>query len=290
MNICFLVVLPKGWWQWSDGLYGAMKLLEKDHKVTYHLDGKCNCPTPPDVVMAWGGTESVPYNNALQMDTKRILLFAGGNRSPQLFEPFHVTCFENELHTTVAKAQGVRCLTAFGTNTKVFKPMFQPKIFDVVYPGAFGMWKRKDLFAKSVRGLRAFSFGNIQHHEPDCWNVCVQNDIAVSPDLPQEAVPYIMGMSKTVLVLPVPFIGGQRTVLEAMAMKLPIIVPEDAPLVCEFARHGGIIVEPTPEKIRHAIRYAPQQNNSGYEYVMENFTEVHYARKLQSALDRCSQS
>lgn len=287
MRICFLVELPKGAWQWSDGLYAAMKILECEHKVTYHLDGKCNCKQLPDIVMAWGGTMSGPYKEALKMDTKRILLFAGGSREPALFENFNVTCFENEQHTIVAKAQGVKCLTAFGTNTQVFKPIIQPKLFDVVYPGAFGLWKRKDLFAKSVIGLRALTFGNVQLHEMECWNVCTENNVAVSPDLPQEVVPYYLAMSRTVLVLPVPFIGGQRTVIEAMAMKIPVIVPNDAPLVVEFAKHGGMIVEPEPGAIRQAIKMAPQVNVLGYDYVMNNLTEKHYADKLRHAIQRC---
>ena len=288
MRICFLVNLPRSWWQWSDGLYAAMKILEEEHTVVYHLDGICNCKEKPDLVMAWGGTMSEPYKNALKIDTKRLLLFAGGDRSPKFFEFFNMTCFENNLHTDEARARGIRCMTAFGTNTQVFKPMpQQPKIFDVVYPGAFGLWKRKDLFAQSVRGLKAFTFGNIQYHEPECWDICLQHNIAVSADLPQEVVPYFMAMSRTVLVLPVPFIGGQRTVIEAMAMKLPVIVPSDAPLVCEFAQHGGMIVEPKPDAINTAIRNAPQVNQTGYEYVMNNLTEHHYADKLKIAIQRC---
>lgn len=287
MKICFLVELPKGFWQWADGLYAAMKILEKDYSITYHLDGKCNCKTRPNLVMAWGGTMSGPYNNALTMKCPRLLLFAGGYRESTYFKEFDMVCFENDFHTNIARTQGVRCMTAFGTNTKVFKPLIQPKIFDVVYPGAFGLWKRKDLFARSVKGLKALTFGNIQYHEMECFQVCVDNDIAVSSDLPQEAVPYYLAMSKTVLVLPVEHIGGQRTVIEAMAMKLPIIVPSDAPLVCEFARHGGIIVDPKPDDIRQAIRNAPPVNETGYEYIMDTLTEEHYADKLKIAIDRC---
>ncbi len=289
MKICFLVELPRGFWQWSDGLYAAMKILEKEHEITYHLDGKCNCKKKPDIVMAWGGTLSGPYTEALKMKTKRILLFAGGVRNPQLFEKFDVTCFENEIHTIEAQTYGIKCLTAFGTNTKLFRPIQQPKLFDVVYPGAFGLWKRKDLFAESVRCFRALTFGNIQFQEMQCWNICVNNNIAVSPDLPQEVVPYFLAMSRTVLVLPVPFIGGQRTVLEAMAMKLPIIVPNDAPLVCEFAKHGGIIVEPNPDAIAQAITNAPSENQIGYDYVMNNLTEEHYAKNLRKAILWCTQ-
>ncbi len=286
MKICFLVELPRGFWQWADGLYAAMKIIEREHEVTYHLDGKCNCKKLPDVVMAWGGTGSGPYKEALKMKCKRILLFAGGDRSPHLFEKFNITCFENEIHTIEAKSKGVSCITAFGTNTKLFRPIRQPKLFDVVYPGAFGLWKRKDLFAESCKCFRALTFGNIQFQEMECWHVCVNNGIAVSPDLPQEVVPYYLAMSRTVLVLPVPFIGGQRTVLEAMAMKLPVIVPNDAPLVCEFVQHGGIIVEPNPAEIAKAITNAQEENIAGYDYVMNNLTEEHYANKLKQALKR----
>lgn len=288
MKICFLVELPKGFWQWRDGLYAAMKLLEKKHRVVYHLDGDCDCPLDdkPDVLFVWSGTGGDVYKNSLKHKSKKVLLFAGGDRSPQFFEPFNITCFENDLHTNEARAKGINCITAFGTNTQVFKPIIQPKLFDVVYPGAFGLWKRKNLFAESVKGMRALTFGNVQLHEMECWNVCTDNGIAVSSDLPQEVVPYYMAMSRTVLVLPVPFIGGQRTVIEAMAMKLPVIVPNDAPLVCEFARHGGMMVDPDPEKIRWAIKMAPQINETGYQYIMNNLTEKHYAQRLEIALER----
>lgn len=292
MNICFLVELPFGLWQWDDGLRGAMKIIEKKHTVTYHLDGFCDCrqrPSSilPDVVMVWSGTNGTVYHNALQMDCKKILLFAGGSREPSLFRDFDLTLFENGIHTLEARNYGVKCMTAFGTDTTIFKPMKQKKVFDVIYPGAFGLWKRKDLFAESTKRLKAFTLGNIQEHEPQCFDVCVDNDIAVSADIPQSRLPYFYAMAHTVCVLPVAHIGGQRTVLEAMAMKLPIIVPSDAPLVCEFAQHGGVITDPNPQDIERAIvKNLGQVNEEGYQYVMENLTEKHYAKKIQVALER----
>lgn len=283
MKICFLVELPKGMWQWRDGLRAALELL--DHSICYHLDGLLG-DHKPDVLFAWGGSFAPTTETARKYSGKSILFFAGGGIEPKYFEGIDVVCFENELHTQEARMKGIKCLTAFGTDTQTFKPMKQPKVFDVIYPGAFGLWKRKDLFAQATKNLRAFTLGNIQPHEMQCFDVCVDNGVAVSADIPQENLPYFYAMSKTVCVLPVPEIGGQRTVLEAMAMKLPTIVPVDAPLVVEYAKHGGIIVETHPEEIKWAIESQLHSvNQEGYEYVMDNLTEKHYAKKIRTALE-----
>lgn len=284
-KICFVVELPLGFWQWDDGLRGAMQLLEEKHKVCYHLSGKPNEDCKPDILFVWGGTLSGPYKASKNFNSKKILFFAGGPIEPEFFEKYDMVLFENQIHTDIARAKGIKCMTAFGTNTKVFKPMKNAKLFDAFYPGAFGLWKRKDLFAEAVKGLRAFSCGNIQKQEPECYDVCVDNGVGVSADIPQGRLPYFMSMSRTIVVLPVPEIGCQRTVLEAQAMNLPIIVPNDAPLVVEFAKHGGIIVDPDPASIRYAIQTAPETNEDGLQYVLNNMTEQHYANKIMSALE-----
>ena len=284
MKICFLVELPYGIWQWADGLYGAMQILGKEYEVCYHFDGLRH-DHKPDLLMCWGGTLSTSYIEGLKFDGKKVLFFAGGSRHPDNFELYDMTFFENDIHTNEGRVRGIKCMTAFGTNTTVFKSMKQPKIFDVIYPGAFGLWKRKDLFARACKGLKALSLGNIQHHEMQCWNVCVDNGITVSADIPQSCLPYFYAMSKTVLVLPVPEIGCQRTVIEAMAMKIPVIVPCDAPLVVEFAVHGGIIVNPDEQSIRQAVVDPSGANTEeAYEYIINNLTEKHYADKIKEAI------
>jgi len=288
MKICFLVELPYGKIQWADGLDGAMQILEKDHEVCYHLDGLRH-GHKPDLLMCWGGTLSKTYLEGMDYSGEKALFFAGGSRNNlEELRQWDIIYFENEIHTIEAQKMGLaNCMTAFGTNTQIFYPMKQPKMFDVIYPGAFGLWKRKDLFAQAVKGLKALSLGNIQHHEMQCWDVCVENGVAVAMDIPQSRLPFFMAMSKTVVVLPVPEIGGQRTVLEAMAMALPVIVPNDAPLVIEFAeKGGGTIVEPTPEAIRAAILKAREElpNTKGCDYIQSEMTEQHYADRIKEAL------
>ena len=286
MKICFVVELPN-WESWDDGLRGAMRIIEKKHEVCYHLNGDIEHEWLSDVILAWGGTLSKSYENIQKYECPKILLFAGGPIGKDFFTNYNLVCFENNLHTLHARSLGIDCMSAFGTNTQVFKPMRQPKMFDVIYPGAFGRWKRKDLFARATKGLRSFTCGNIQPHEIECWDVCVENGIAVSADIPQARLPYFMAMSETLCVLPVAEIGGQRTVLEGMAMKMPVIVPSDAPLVLEFARYGGMIIKPNEGEIREAIKASiGRVNREGYEYVMNNYTEEHYASRLRIAIDR----
>lgn len=283
MKICFIYGLQKGKWQWADGLKGAMEIIEKEHEVCYHFDEQLHGHTP-DLLMCWGGILSKPFAEGLNFKGKKILFFGGGdiNQSMQSF----VTVFENDYHERKGKEIGLRCLTGFGTNTKVFKPMKQPKLFDVFYPGAFGLWKRKDLFARSCKGLKAFTCGNVQSHEMQCWDVCIENGIAVAPDIMQDVLPYFYNMSKCTLVLPIAYIGCQRTVLESMACKIPVIVPSDAPLVVEYAVHGGIIVPPEENAIREAVLSADSYDSTeAYEYVMDNLTERHYAEKIKEAIE-----
>lgn len=283
MRIAFVCNFPKGIWQWQDGLRGALRVLEKKHTIVYSL----NDTIPPgnfDFLFVWSCIGGKAFEEGRRFNGRKILFFSGGVMAPLLSEYFCL--FENEGHVLIARDLGIPCMKAFGTDVSVFKPMKQPKIFDVFYPGAFGLWKRKDLFAQSVQGLRAFSCGNIQEHEMQCFDVCVENGVAVSPDLPQENLPYFYNMSKSTLVLPVPEIGCQRTVLESMACKVPVIVPSDAALVVEYARHGGIVVHPDSQAIREGITQAmTHDTEEAYQYVMDNLTEQHYAQKIEEAME-----
>lgn len=284
-KICFLAELDC-FHRWADGLRGAFEILEKEYDVCYHLDGELHNHSP-QILACWGGSLAKTYKEGMEYSGKKALFWAGGPRNNlESLRQWDMIFFENELHTIEARKNGLaNCMTAFGTNTQIFFPMKQPKIFDVMYPGAFGLWKRKDLFAQAVKGLKALSIGNIQYHEMQCWDVCVENGVAVSADIPQSRLPFFMAMSKTVVVLPVAEIGGQRTVLEAMAMNIPVIVPNDAPLVVEFAQKGGgIIVDPTPEAIREAILSAPENNPKGLEYIKNEMTEQHYANRIKEGL------
>lgn len=291
MKICFLVELPKGMWQWADGLRAAMNILAEDYEVCYHLDGQLGNHTP-DLLMAWGGSFANTTKQAREYKGKSLLFFAGGGIKAEYFEGIDIVLFENDIHTTEARVKGIRCQTAFGTDTKLFKPMKQPKVFDVIYPAAFGLWKRKDIFAKAVKGLTALTLGNIQEHEPECLQVCIDNGVAVSSDIPQEVLPYFYNMSKICVITTTPEIGGQRTALEAMSCNIPLVITKDSPLVMEFAGEHAVLADPDPIDIRKMIMlildgYSKIDQYQAREYVIENYSEVSYADKIKSAIKLC---
>lgn len=291
MKICFLVELPKGIWQWQDGLRAALNLLADEHDICYHLDGRL-LEHKPDLLMAWGGSISPTTRQAREYQGKSILFFAGGGIETSFFDGIDLVLFENQLHTDEARVKGIRCQTAFGTDTQTFKPMKQPKVFDVIYPAAFGLWKRKDLFAKAVNGLTALTLGNIQEQEPECFDVCVDNNVAVSSDIPQEVLPYFYNMSKICLITTTPEIGGQRTALEAMSCGLPVVYTKDSVLVAELVNGHGVSVDPDPIDIKRVLMlmlsgYSKLDKNQARDYILRNYSEKHYADKIRSAISQC---
>ena len=84
MKICFLVELPKGIWQWRDGLRAAMNILAEEHEVCYHLDGLL-LEHKPDLLMAWGGSFAPTTRQAKEYQGKSMLFFAGGGIETSFF-------------------------------------------------------------------------------------------------------------------------------------------------------------------------------------------------------------
>lgn len=284
MKICFIAELDC-FHRWQDGLRAAMNLLADEHEVCYHLDGVLGSHTP-DLLMAWGGSFAPTTQTAREYGGQSLLFFAGGGIEPKYFEGIDVVCFENEIHTIEARLKGIKCLTAFGTDIDTFRSdTKQPKVWDVIYPAAFGLWKRKDLFAKSVKGLRALTLGNIQEHEMECYNVCRNGEINYCADIPQDRLSYFYNMSHVACILPVAEIGGQRTILEAYACNMPVVIPSDAPLVGEYGKFATI-VPPDPKKINQAIREnIGKKNLDAYNWLTHNCNQFEYAKKIKQAIE-----
>jgi glycosyltransferase involved in cell wall biosynthesis len=211
------------------------------------------------------------------------LCFAGGHFDGDARNYIEHYFTESEVYKGRFEAQGCSVSTAFGTNTELFKPIpAQHKLFDALFPATFALWKRHNLFAEATKGLKACAVGFVyETHEQECWQVCEAAGNLVLPHVSAEALRHLYAASKCVVIPSRADGGSQRTVLEAMAMNIPVIVCGDSDKTTEYVREGGgLIVAPNAFEIREAMLKAKDLNFNTENYIKSKWSEYTYADAL----------
>lgn len=186
------------------------------------------------------------------------------------------------------KSVGVKeVVQAFGTNTELFKPYPEPKIFDAFFPATGAAWKRHELFAEAM-GSRGLVCGWWQPHEPQCLEVCQKFGTAVLHHQMAESVAFLYSMAHTVLITSSDIGGSQRSVLEAMACNRPVIVMDDSTMTSEYVREcgQGAIVPPDVQQIRNAVEEWKNKEVNTRDWIMKNYSEYIYADKLRDGITK----
>lgn len=290
---------------WQDGLAAALReLINRGHEVQVLCAGNLdsfighpyfqiietsNIPNlvklfKPDVILHWGDTTRPNAALTAELGIPMALCFAGGEMNGGTERYFQHIFVESEVYKPGFMRKGIPVSTAFGTNTELFKPMpEQPKYFDTIFPATFATWKRHELYAKATNGLRSLACGYIYHdHEQENWQVCLDNGVMVMPHVSAQGLHYLYGASK-VCVIPSRSDGGsQRTVLEAMAMNLPVIVTDSDKF--DFAEGKVFQAEPLITDLRTMINMALDSEVSTRDYVVANWSEHTYADALEAGL------
>lgn len=278
-------------YQWRDGLYAAMKLIEEQHEVRYFdfpLDGIHDFK--PDVVLYWEapctlrGKDAGNYQTVIDLPYKKALLFAGGPVSADICHGFDLYFVESQLNEVEFDLLGLPWKRAFGVNTQIMRPISLPKQYDGFMQATFAGWKRHELFADAL-GADGCVAGRKQEHDMSGYNRCVERGVEIFPEMDAQTVAVLINKSHAVVNTAEYWGGGQRCTLEAMACGVPVIVMSDSPKNREFVEEsgGGFIVDPNPEDIRSAIRAAKESESvgrAGREYVLSKWTERHYADAL----------
>ncbi len=252
MKVAFICDLPKDHFPfWNDGLRAALRFLEEKHEWEIDIHNVQDSYSPAtvairidpskyDVGIFWGAlTNPMCRYRAFG---KQVLCFAGGpTYSPEIHN-FDLILAESQHDLKDFKRFGVNVVQAFGTNTDLFKPMpEQPKIYQYVYPAAFAKWKHHEKFAEYVKidpnvYKPSLAFGYMQPSgwEKECYEVCQKASIAVMPQVPYEVMPYILTAAEFVYV-GADYMGGcQRTILEAKACDIEVVVDSDSPKLLEL--------------------------------------------------------
>lgn len=273
--------------KWKDGLFSAMKHIEKEHEVRYFepKDEKLN-EFKPDWVLFWeapcclNGPQQSEYLWVCNLPYKKALLFAGGPLKQEWVQWFDHVFVESKINADEAEVQGIPHSIAFGVNEEIFRPMKKTKIFDGIMQATFAGWKRHELFAQAL-GNKGLAVGRWQAHDTNGFNECIKKEVTVLPEMTPDLVVHMINTSHTVVNTSEFWGGGQRCTLEGMACDVPVIVMADSPKNREFVEESGVglVVEPSPQAIRDAVEKL-KGKTGGRDYVMSKWTGKHYADSI----------
>lgn len=290
---------------WRDGLCAAIRELGTRHEVKFWTCGEGmvlrhpyfpihfsnDIPSEvrdfnPDVILHWADCTRPNAMPLKALGKPMALCFAGGDTmrdNTMLFDHFFV---ESSVYKARFESMGKSVSIAFGTNTDLFQPTKSARYFDAIFPATFALWKRHKLFADAVHGLRTVAVGyQYQDHEQECWQICRDAGVLILPHISAEALRTLYAASKCVVITSNHQGGSQRTVLEAMAMNIPVIVMNDSDKTTEYVREGGgWIVDPEPSEIRRAIDSLSGVPIKTRDYVLSKWSHIKYAEALEHGL------
>lgn len=309
MRIAFVWDWPPEWYQaytWKDGLAAALKeLINRGHDIVVmcagnedsivrhaYFDIHVVSDIPEfmqsngkfDVILHWADCTRPNARPLRELGIPMALCFAGGEPMGETLPFFDHVFVESKVYEEIYKQNDISVSVAFGTNTELYKPIEQSKSFDTIFPATFAQWKRHDLYAAATQGLRSLAVGYMyDDHEQECWQECVRLGTTILPHVSAETLHYLYAASKVCVIPSLSSGGSQRTVLEAMAMNLPVVITDSDKF--DFARgHGVFEAEPNPQDIRSIINMALESEVSTRDYILENWSESSYADALEKGL------
>jgi len=293
---------------WEDGLAAAIRELQTRHEIQVVMPGdehvikhsyfditvvpdvsKAVFGFDPDVILVWGDMTRPNTPSLVELGKPIAVCFAGGETDSYNTPLYDHIFVESQIYKEKLNAAGYNNVSiAFGTNTDLFRPIEQNKQFDTIFPATFAAWKRHDLFAHATMGLRSLAVGYIyKDHEQECWEECLKLGTTILPHVSAQVLKYLYATSRICVIPSMSSGGSQRTVLEAMAMNLPLIITDSDKY--DYAHESGkvFVAEPTAESIRgyiDAILDGEHEINTR-DYVLENWSHLRYAEALEKGLE-----
>lgn len=239
----------------------------------------------PDAILFFCDFSREILKEFADVDIPKALCYTGG-RFTQYKDVPDIVFVESKTYVDWMKPMGINVVQAFGTNTELFRPMQSPKFYDGFFPATGAAWKRHHLFAEALKD-KGLVCGWWQPHEPQCLEVCVLHGVGVLHHQMAESMAYLYNMARTVVVTSSDVGGSQRTVLEAMACNIPVIVMEDSTMTSEYIREcgEGAIVPPNVDDIRKAVEAWKGRKTDTRKWVLENYSEEVYAAKVKAGIE-----
>ena len=297
---------------WRDGLSAAVRILASRHELKFFTCGDTPFVLPhpyfpihvvqtgdpmleavkefaPDVILHWADMTRPNADIGRKLGIKQAVCFAGGNPYGEMLPNFDHVFVESAVYKQKFEERGIPVSTAFGTNTELFDPsrFVQAKYFDACFPATYCDWKRHHLLVEALRGLKVVTSGFMyQHQEQYCWQIPQDNGFLVLPHVSAETLAHLYAASKACVITSHWTGGSQRTVLEAMAMNVPLVVMSDSDKCREYVEECGIgqVADPVPALIREAYEMVVGTKVDTRAYILSKWSEHHYADALEAGL------
>lgn len=255
-------IMPK----WRDGLTAAIEEVGKTHDVDVWLDKQVP-PNDYDFILFWDDSNSAFFNELDKYQARKGICLTTDPHNMENLKKLDVVYCESDPIYERVRAQGIRAIKAFGTDTEFYSP--DPSIekdIEYFYPATFSPWKRQSEIA--YLGPKLLCVGTLQ---PDGYKEldAVANagcQIKRGYFDAKEIRDYYRRTKR--MIIPAVH-GSERTVLEAMATD---ILPE--------VTH--------PENVRTAS-YIKEFKDSGLasprEFVLNNYSHEKYAEALLKGIE-----
>ncbi len=230
MNIDVIWYFDKAKWvypKWRDGLKAAMEIIGKKHNVRWHLGTEIAIPEDSDFILNWDNSTSEFIPQMLQSSARKgLVLTTDLGLNIDALRNYDVIFPEARVVTDKIKPHGIRCITAFGTDTEFFRPMpIGDKEYEAFYPATFSPWKRQNHFA-STYGDKGLLLGTVQPDGFEILKNCIEGKANIMIGyFPVEFVRYQYNNARLVHITG--WEGSGRTVLEALSCGVPVQVAHD---------------------------------------------------------------
>lgn len=246
---------------WRDGLRAALEEIEKNRHVGWYLDEEVPLPGYYDFILFWGDSHC-PFFDQLDNypnSKKGICLSTMPFDFNNLRKLDVIYCESDPVYEAV-RAQGLRAIKAFGTDTSFFTPKETVKDIEVFYPATFSPWKRQSALAHY--GSDLWCVGTLQPDGQGELNAVANKGAHVELGyFPAEKIRKYYNRAKKVIIPAIH--GSERTCLEAMSM--------------------NILPEVNPENIK-TYSYIEEFKKSGHlfprDFVVQNYSHIQYAKQL----------
>lgn len=232
---------------WQDGLWAALKVMEKDFIVT-PINIQCSSEidfSGYDFILGWGAFGG-PVDNILRGvgKIKPVGLCLGGYAPFRGENTYDVIYYETEWSLEWLKNQipDGNFVHAFGVNTDIFKEDEAFKyselspVFDYMTVGAFSMWKRQSKLVEKT-GTR-LAVGQLQRNNQResiaIMADLITNNVMVCDTVEPKKLVAFYNLSRTIYIPAEIMGGGERAVLEARACGKNVEIESDNPKLEEL--------------------------------------------------------